>query len=186
MNQPSRTAATPADQARPPAPRPVILAVRLMYAGAALTAAGTLISVIALTTGGTAALKTSYPRQNATQLHHTLTTLITAAVLSSLIEIAIWLVIARANRGGLSWARIAACVLFALSTWNLVAHLHGPIAIANLIYTALIWLVGLGAVVLLWHRESSAYIGTIMSQIAGSRGTGLKASRSGSRGKTPR
>jgi hypothetical protein len=157
MKQPSKTLASPADRVRPPTPRTVQIATKLMYAGAALTAVGMLISVIALAVGGSAALKASYPSQTAAQLHTTETTLIVIAVFSGLIEIAIWLIVARSNQGGLKWARIAASVLFALSTWNLVAHLHGTLSIPNLVYTVLIWLVGLGAIVLLWHRESSTY-----------------------------
>jgi hypothetical protein len=31
--------------------------------------------------------------------------------------------------------------------------------VANLVYTVLTWLVGLGAIIFLWRRESSAYFG---------------------------
>jgi len=157
MKQPSKTLATTAGPVRPPAPRTIVIATLLMYAGAALTTLGALISVIAVAVGGTAALKPSYPRQTLSQLHSTETTLIVIAIFSGLIETAIWLIVARASKGGLKWARIAASVFFALSTWNLVAHLHGTISIANLVYTILIWLAGFGAIVALWHRDSSAY-----------------------------
>jgi hypothetical protein len=156
-NQRSKAPASQADPVRPPAPRPIVIAVQAMYAGAALTAVGIVISVISLTAGGTAVLKSSYPHQTAAQLHTTETSLIVIAAFSGLIEIGAWLLVARANSGGLKWARIVACVLFALNTWNLATHLVRVGAVANLVYTVLIWLIGLAAVILLWHRESSAY-----------------------------
>ena len=64
---------------------------------------------------------------------------------------------ARANRSGLKWARIVATVLFALGTWNLISHIIGTATVTNLAYTALMWLVGLGAVFFLWRKDSSAY-----------------------------
>jgi hypothetical protein len=122
MNQPQAPAVRADSVApdRPEPPKSVVIAVRLMYAGAAVTAMGVLLSVIAVATGA-------------------------------------WLFMARANRGGLTWARIIATVLFALGTWNLVSHLIGKATPTNLAYTALVWVAGLGAVFFLWHKDSSAY-----------------------------
>ena len=141
---------------RPDPPRSVVTAVRLMYAGAAVTAIGLVISVIAIATGEKA-LRASHKHATLAQLHATQNFLITIAVVSGLVEIAAWLFMARANRGGLKWARIAASVLFALSTWSFVSHLFGAITIGNMIYSAAMWLVGLGAIFFLWRQESSAY-----------------------------
>jgi hypothetical protein len=132
------------------------IAVLLMYAGAALTAVGLALSVIAVATGDKA-LRASHPQATAAQLHATQNVLITGAVTSGVIEIAAWLLLARANRGGLKWARIVATVLFALSTANLAGHLHGSATIGNTIYSVVIWVVGLATIVLLWLRPSSAY-----------------------------
>ena len=157
---PAATAATAAkvvQPVRPDPPRSVVTAVRLMYAGAAVTAIGLVISVIAIATGEKA-LRASHKHATLAQLHATQNFLITIAVVSGLVEIAAWLFMARANRGGLKWARIAATVLFALSTWSFVSHLFGAITIGNMIYSAAMWLVGLGAIFFLWQKESSAYI----------------------------
>ena len=155
MNQWPRAPADPADPVRPEPPRPVMIAVRLMYAGAALTAIGMILSVVTAL-GARAALKAGHPHATAAQLQSTQNFLIIIAVFSGLIEIAIWLLIARANGSGVKWARIAASVLCAISTWNLVAHLRVG-TVATLTYTVVTWLVGLGAVIFLWQRQSSAY-----------------------------
>lgn len=146
-----------ADPVRPPPPRSIKIAMRLMYAGAGLTGLGLILSVVTILLGR-AALKASHPHATAAQLQSTQNFLLILAVFSGLVEIAVWLLVARANGSGLKWARIAASILFAISTWYLVAHLRGD-ALANLIYTVVTWLVGLGAVFFLWRRESSAYFG---------------------------
>jgi hypothetical protein len=172
MNQPKARAAGAARPARtdpraqPPAqpatrqptqpPKLVVLATRLMYAGAALTAIGLMLSVIAIATGEQS-LRDSHPHATVAQLHATQSFLITLAVVSGLLEIGAWLLMARANRNGLKWARIAATLLFALGTWNLIAHIIGAGTATNLAYTAATWLAGAGAVFFLWQRQSSAY-----------------------------
>jgi uncharacterized BrkB/YihY/UPF0761 family membrane protein len=141
---------------RPDPPRSVVIAARLMYAGAAVTAIGLVISVIAVATGEKS-LRANHPHATLAQLHATQNFLITIAVVSGLVEIAAWLFMARVNRAGLKWARIVASALFALSTWSFVSHLFGTITAGNMIYSAAMWLVGLGAVFFLWQKDSSAY-----------------------------
>jgi len=116
-----------------------------------------LLSVVAVATGENA-LRASHRHATLAQLHATQNFLITVAVISGLVEIGAWLLMARANRSGLKWARIVASVLFALGTWNLISHIIGTATVTNLAYMALMWLVGLGAVFFLWRKDSSAYI----------------------------
>src|SRR5258706_1581228 len=149
--------AGPGPPVRREPPRSVMVAVRLMYAGAALTAIGLVISVVGVATGEEA-LRASHRHATLAQLHATQSFLIATSVISGLIEIGAWLLMARANRSGLKWARIVASVLFALGTWNLISHIIGTATVTNLAYMALMWLVGLGAVVFLWRQDSSAYI----------------------------
>ncbi len=155
----AKAPAVPAGQVpaeRPQPPRSVLIAVRLMYAGAVLTAVGLVISVIAVAADASS-LRASHPHATAAQLHATQNFLITIAVVSGIVEIGAWLFMARANRGGLKWARLAASVLFALSTWNFVSHFFGTITIGNISYSAVLWLVGLAAVFFLWQKDSSPY-----------------------------
>ncbi|SRR5258708_2904199 len=161
MNQPKAPKAPAVTTGAPPPlrvdpPRSVMIAVRLMYAGAAVTAIGVLISVITVATGEKA-LHASHPHATLAQLHATQNFLITIAIVSGLLEIGAWLLMPRANKSGLRWARIVATVLFALGTWNLVAHLIGKGTPTSLAYTVLVWLIGLGAIFFLWQKDSSAY-----------------------------
>jgi len=158
MNQRNAAAMTagPGTPVQPEPPRSVVVAVRVMYAGAALTAIGLVISVVGVATGEKS-LRVSHRHATVAQLHATQNFLITVLVVQGLIEIGAWLLMARANRSGLKWARIVATALFALGTWIFIAHIIGSATITNLVYTALIWLVGLGAVFFLWRKDSSAY-----------------------------
>jgi hypothetical protein len=160
MNQPKAPVAQAGSAApvRTEPPRPVLTAMRLMYAGAAITAIGAVISIIAVLTGQDS-LRASHPDATIAQLHATQNALIAVAVVSGLIEIGVWIFMARVNRAGLNWARIVATVLFGLATLNLILRLTGGGAVTNLAYTAATWLAGAGAVFFLWQREASAYFG---------------------------
>ena len=92
----------------------------------------------------------------------TTSTLVMAAAVN-LVAVLLWLVMARWSATGSITARTVACVLFGLRT---VATLIGPGELSALgpwppsvrVLTVLGWLVGLGAIVLLWRRSSTAYI----------------------------
>ncbi len=141
---------------RPPAPQPVRNAVKLMYAGAAISAISLILS---LTTTGSlkSAIRSHYPHYTVTQVNHLYNQIIAAAIVSAVIGIALWLVMAWANGKGMSWARIVSCVLFAFNTIGLIAFFRQPETALSLVFEVLVWLVGLGAIWFLWRPESSAY-----------------------------
>jgi hypothetical protein len=64
---------------------------------------------------------------------------------------------ALANRAGMSWARIVASVLFGLDTVLIVISVSQPAEVLSRVISIVIWLIGLGTIVLLWRRESSQY-----------------------------
>jgi hypothetical protein len=143
-----------------PAPRSVQNAVKLMYVGAGISA---LTLIIGLATIGSmksaiqsAAVRNGKPL-TATQLHAAETFGIALVIIIGLIGIGLWVWMARTNGAGKSWARVVATVLFALDTLSVLLGLARPNAIGTKIFDLLIWLVGLGAIVLLYQRESSAY-----------------------------
>jgi hypothetical protein len=76
---------------------------------------------------------------------------------AGLLAIGLWIWMARANGAGRSWARILASVLFGFSTLDLLLLVARPHAIISLLFQILVWLIGLGVIVLLWRKESSAY-----------------------------
>jgi len=122
-----------------------------MYVGAALTAIILIVTVATLHTIETAIQNNStYTAQQAHQLA-------VAAVVEYVVTLGLWLLMAWANRAGQNWARIVATVLFGLNTLGLLLNVFRGSASISVLFAVLVWLVGLGAVVLLWRRESSQY-----------------------------
>jgi uncharacterized membrane protein len=78
-------------------------------------------------------------------------------VIFGLIGIGLWIWMAMANKRGGNWARITATVFFGLNTVSLLVGLARPEPLASRLVGLLIWLIGLGAVVMLWRSESTAF-----------------------------
>ena len=91
------------------------------------------------------------------QVNQLNTFIIALALLSGIVGIALWLWMARANSQGKSWARIVSTVLFCLATVDLVGVVGEPKTLLGLIFPVLTWLLGLGAVFLIWRGQSSAF-----------------------------
>ena len=92
------------------APAPVLTAVKLMYAGAAVSAV-TLIISLALVPAIMAALRKATPRLTAAQVSD-VTMLIVLALAFGLAVVALWVWLARANSQGRNWARVLSTALF--------------------------------------------------------------------------
>jgi hypothetical protein len=95
----------------------------------------------------------------ATAGHVTVGGVAALTVALSVIEIALWLGLARACRAGRSWAWVTGTVLFGLHTLGFLGVLvntHPGIGLTKVL-TTLSWLIACGAVVFLWQRPSSAF-----------------------------
>ena len=157
MYQPYPSAGRMPEPARPQPPPSVQTAVKLMFAGAVVSAIGLIVS-LATVSNIKSALHSANPSLTPTQLHDVQTFVITLAVVSGAIGIGLWTWMALANRAGKSWARIVATVLFALYTLSLLLGLsRGGLAAGSLV-SLLIWLIGLGTIIMLWRRESSDFV----------------------------
>jgi hypothetical protein len=165
MYQPYPSSGQPAEPERPCAPAPVLTAVKLMYAGAAVSAVN-LISALVLIIGDHSAGRATVNghRLTAAQVSHWLPLIVTLAVVFGLAEIALWLWMARANGQGRTWARIVSAVLFGLATLQLIGGLGEPVShagsavmVVGVVVPVLAWLAGLGAVWLLWRPASRAF-----------------------------
>ncbi len=156
MYQPYPTAGQGPPPQRPEPPRSVLNAVKLMYAGAAISA---ISFIVGLTTVGSlkSAIRTADPSLTPSQVNAGVTFALVIVGFFGLLGIGLWLWMAWANRGGRKWARIVATVFFGLDTLGLVSAIARPHTVISLVLTLLIWLVGLGAIILLWNSESSAY-----------------------------
>jgi hypothetical protein len=151
---PSSTKAAEPD--RGPVPPSIQNAAKLMYAGAGLTAVS-LIVLLATTGDVKAAVHKANPSWTAHHVSSFATNWIVTNLVAELIGIGLWIMMARMNLLGRVWARIVATVLFGLNTLGGLNFLRGGVTGFGAALFGLIWLVGLGAIVLLWLSQSTAY-----------------------------
>ena len=141
---------------RPSVPSQVRAAVGAMYAGAAATVVGVVIEI--LTVGATkSAIEKRSPHLTASQLNTTGPALIIGSVISGLIAVAAWILIARACQRGHAWARTTGTALFGLCTVEAIGAALSPVAVAVKAWWPVIWLAGLVAVIFLWQRASTQF-----------------------------
>jgi hypothetical protein len=156
MYEPYPTSGKPVEPERPPAPPAVQNAVKLMYVGAAISTVSLVISLIDIS-GTREAIRKARPSLTTAQVNQLNTFIITLAIVSGVVGVALWLWMARANSQGRNWARITSTVLFVLATLDLYGVLSQPKTVLGLIFPVLTWLVGLGAVIFLWRKESTEF-----------------------------
>ena len=147
----------PEPATRPPVPQSITRAVQLMYAGAAASLIGIIIALTTLSSIKSQIVSKN-PSLTTTQVNNAQHVAIGVLIASALIGAALWLWMAQSSKAGKNWARIVSTVLFAIETINVVA---GASAIssggASRIYSIVIWLIGLGAIIFLWQRSSTEY-----------------------------
>jgi hypothetical protein len=144
------------EQVRPAAPAPVLNAVKLMYAGAAVSLVSLIISLTDVS-GTKAAIRKARPNLTLTQVNQLNGFIIGLAIVSGLVGVGLWLWMSWANKGGKNWARILSSVLFGLATLDLFGVFSQPKTALGLIFPVLTWLIGLGAIFLLWRPDSSRF-----------------------------
>src|SRR5580693_9302212 len=152
---PTGGAAEPEPQ-RPAPPTPVLQAVKLMYAGAIVSAISLIITLVTIGSLKTA-IHNADPSLTATKLHSAEVAAVAVAIIFGLIGIGLWLWMAYANKAGKNWARITSTVFFGLDTLSILTSFRQAEPVLSRVISILIWLIGLGAIVLLYQRDSSAY-----------------------------
>jgi hypothetical protein len=147
----------------PRSARTVRAAVRLMYAGAAVSTVN-LIMVLAFIVEIKAGHAVPGQRLTAAQVSQVNTLVVTLLIVSSLVPIVLWLWMARANGQGRRWARGLSTALFGLATLDLTGAFGTPgirESLVPVVYgpavPVLTWLAGLAAVWLLWRPDSTAF-----------------------------
>jgi hypothetical protein len=155
-----RTGWRPADPVRPP--RSIVEASRLMQFGA-------LLSILeiprALLTRGD--LRRAYAAEARAQgavvtpadLDRLVGLSLTITVVVALVSAGLWFSMSRTTLRGSRWGRWGACALFVLA---LVLFFGGLLPTAGLlarVFAVALLVVGAWALVRLWHRDSSAWIG---------------------------
>jgi hypothetical protein len=141
---------------RPPAPPSVLNAVKLMYAGAGLSALGLILEFVSLS-GLKSALQKASPDLTTAQIHSLEVATVAIFTVVGLIGIGLWIWMALASKAGQNYARIVSSILFGLDTIFLLLGISRTGFQLGSIVSVLVWLCGLGAIVLVWRRESSAY-----------------------------
>jgi hypothetical protein len=191
MYQPYPSIGQPAEPRWPAAPAQVRTAVKLMYAGAAVSTVPLIIALAYIGDINAYGLRWNGHSLTAAQISHWRPLIITVVIVTGLVVPAVWLWMARANGQGRNWARVLSTVLFGLATLQLTSAFRTPIgagfgvAVLGAILTVLTWLVGLAAVWLLWRRDSSAFFKPQGFTQAGS-GVQLSSRIGSSRARLPR
>jgi hypothetical protein len=136
---------------RPQSVRTVRAAVRLMYAGASVSAVSLMVSIISLAFTGRsgAAIRLAGSSQP-------FWVAVTVGIASGLGITAVWLWLARVTSQGQNWARILCTVLLGLSTLELISFSESG-TVLGLVFWAPTWLAGVAAVGLLWHPDSRSF-----------------------------
>jgi len=153
MRQPHPTAGQPARPERPPAPAPVRTAIRLMYAGAAVSAVPMLAALAYAGDIRAYHLHWGSRSLTAAQISHWRPLTITMVILAGLVVPALWLWLARSVGQGGNRARIVSTELFGLTT----LFLSGRQDTVEEVAAVLAWLAAAAAVWLLWRPASSAF-----------------------------
>jgi hypothetical protein len=156
MYQPYPSGGKPLESLRPAAPASVQNAVKLMYAGAAVSLVSLVISLTDIS-GTKAAIRKARPDLTATQISQLNGFIIGVAIISGVVGIGLWLWMSWANKEGKNWARIFSSVLFGLATLDLFGVFSQPKTALGLIFPLLTWVIGLGAIVLIWRPDSSRF-----------------------------
>jgi hypothetical protein len=152
------TGSVPDDSA---VPGPVRKAVRFMLGGGAATAIIGIFLIIATIADKNALTDSSGKRLSSSEF----TSGVVGTAITYLILVVIWVLMARMNRAGRNWARILASVFCAISTYDaytLVNSLTGGetitvVGVVYIVFTLVIWVIGVIAIAMLWRSESSAY-----------------------------
>ena len=150
-------AQVPESSDRPPAPPSVLRAVQVMYVGAAASLIGIIIDMTTLSSTKSEIIRRN-PSLTATQVANAEHVAIGLFIVSGLLGAGLWIWVAQMCKAGRNWARIVGTVLFAIDTISVFAGAATvPGGGATRIYSILVWLIGLAAVILLWQRASSDY-----------------------------
>jgi hypothetical protein len=154
----------------PAAPRPIQQAVRFMYAGAAVSGISLILSVIfsfSFKSGLIAANQANLADHKVTmsQINSFANEEIVSQIVFGVIAVGLWIWMAKMNGNGRGWARIASTVffgLFTIDTFITINSIKGGVSVTAswILSMALLlatWLIGIGAIALLWRPVSTAY-----------------------------
>lgn len=141
---------------RPLPPAPVRKAVKLMYAGAALSVVSAVIGLLTRHDIRTM-VENANPNASLSSINRSVNVVIVAVVIGGAIDAGLWIWMSVANSRGHSWARITGTVFFGICTLSLLLSLTVHTTAGSKVLAVLLWLVGCSTVVLLWRPDSSRF-----------------------------
>ena len=137
-------------------PSSVQTAVRLMYAGAIISGISFILGLV--TIGSVRhTLEKDYPSYSASKISSLVNAEIAIVVVAGIIGVGLWLWMAWANKRGKNWARITGTVFFGLYTLDLIFVAARAASGISTVFAIVTWLVGLGATIMLWRRDSTVF-----------------------------
>lgn len=137
-------------------PPSVLNAVKLMWAGAGISLISVIIGLVTIGSLKTA-IEQANPDLSSSQVSAVATASVAAVVIVGLLGVGLWIWLAQMSKAGKNWARVTGTVLFGIDTLFQLISFTRSAALAGRIPGLIVWLVGLGAVILLWQRQSSDY-----------------------------
>lgn len=139
---------------RLPQPNSLRLAVRLMQAGGVIAVLNGL-SVLLLR--GTFRDQLEDQDLSGSEIDTAVNVAVAFGLIFGLLGAALWFWMAFANGKGKKWARVVATVLFAISVLSFLASFAQEQTIVSRLLGIVVFLIGLGAIVLMYRPESSRY-----------------------------
>jgi hypothetical protein len=134
---------------RVPMPDSVRGAVRLMYAGAAYALIWAVCAVLIVDRGKNPFASLTFGSETV------------VAAIGCVVQVAVWLWVARACRARRNWARVASTTFFGVYTvvalLVLMRYRHFSPGLIGTVLIAAIWLIGGGSTLLLWQRRSGPF-----------------------------
>jgi tRNA A-37 threonylcarbamoyl transferase component Bud32 len=137
-------------------PTSVRAAAWLMYTGATLSLLSTLVNLVIIGQVKAAFLR-HHPMLPGNVVRMLAAGASTGVVLGGTLVVALWLWLAFAAKQGSGWARTLGTVLFGVDTFVMLNTLGTRGIGATKGISAVVWLVGLVAVIFLWQRPSSEF-----------------------------
>ncbi len=137
----------------------VLAAVRLMYIGAALEVV-TLITLVATLGSIRSYAFQNYAGLTDAQWQSVVMSHIVPVAVGTPIAIGVWLVLGWANARGHAWGRLGFAIFFGLTTVSLIVDIAQGAAVsasADVVAGGLLWLVALGALVLVFSKRSRSH-----------------------------
>ena len=159
---------TPTGGAVPPVaeqPSSIATAVKLMYAGAALSLLSVIASFFMLDTIKEAieeSMRETDPNASQSTIDAAYTVGMVSTVVVGIIAVGLWLWMASKNGQGRSWARIVATVFGAINVlFTVVGFTQPGMTAVSAIISGVSMVLAVIILVLLWRKESSSYYAAV-------------------------